>query len=82
MSWKITKNSEPDFREDSFCGKCPRFEKEAIVTVYYSGRKQCKTDLSKTYYKRGMRCSLLDGISPSKFDSCMETCYLVPEKYF
>lgn len=81
MAWKIVRNSDPDFREDCFTGICPRFGKEATITIKSVGSVMCKTDLQKTYHKSGMKCTLLDGTNEVGFSSCMEKCPLEPEKY-
>lgn len=81
MGWKIVRNSEPTTRADSFSGKCPRFNKDATVTVHSVGSIACKTDLQKTYHKAGFKCSLLEETKEATFSSCMDNCPLVPEKY-
>ena len=81
MEWKIVRNSEPTTRADSFSGKCPRFNKDATVTVHSVGSIARKTDLQKTYHKAGLKCSLLENTKEAAFSSCMDNCPLVPEKY-
>lgn len=81
MAWKRVCNSEPDFRIDSFSGKCPRFNKNATVTINSTGTIVCKTDLQKTYHKSGFKCSLLEGTNEASFSPCMENCPIVSEKY-
>ena len=77
MIGKIINNSEPDFKENQFEGKCPKYCKEVKVTVRYSGRKTCKTDLQKSYTEVGRKCSLLVETEKSLFALCMENCPLV-----
>ena len=78
MAWKeIRNNNQPDFRDEPFWGNCPKFNKKAKVVVHIVGKKDSKYDLQNTYHKRGMTCSLLE----DKYDSCMESCPLVTEKY-
>lgn len=81
MAWKIIRNAEPVFRDDSFSGKCPKFGKNAIITINSVGSVYCKTDLQKTYRKAGIKCSLLEGTKEDSFSFCMENCPVVPEKY-
>lgn len=81
MGWKIIRNSELTTRADSFSGKCPRFNKDAKVTIYSMGSIVCKTDLQKTYHKTGFECDLLKQTNETLFSSCMDDCPLVPQKY-
>lgn len=48
MRGKIINNSQPDFRDEHYVGMCPIHGKNATVTVGYSGRQMCKSDLQKT----------------------------------
>ena len=79
--WNIVRNSEPNAREYSFSGKCPRFNKCATITILYNGRYLCKTDLLKTYHQVSFKCSLLEQNKEPPFISCEEDCPLVPEKF-
>ena len=81
MAWKIVHNSEPDFREDCFTGMCPRFGKTATITIRSVGSVLCKTDLQKTYCKKSLKCSLLEGSDEANFSVCMGNCPLETEKY-
>lgn len=81
MAWKIARNSELDFREESFTGMCPRFGKKATITIKSVGSVMSKTDLQKTYRKSGIKCSLLDGTTGVGISFCTEKCPLEPEKY-
>lgn len=81
MAWTIIRNSEPDFRNDYFSGKCPRFGKTATITISSTGSVWCKDDLCKTYHKAGLKCSLLEQTNEAGFSPCTENCPLVPEKY-
>lgn len=47
MTYKIINNSEPDFKDLKSVGECPLYQKSVAVTVAYSGRYMCKTDLKK-----------------------------------
>lgn len=76
MTFKIP-NLGIDSFEDSFSGKCPKFDKTATVTIRSVGRQMCKTDLQLTYHRVGLKCSLLK----NTFSPCMDNCPLVPEKY-
>lgn len=77
MAWKIVNNSEPDFKEEKFVGECPMYRKDAMITVFFTGRKMCKTDLQKTYSESGRKCDLLLEAEGVSFTSCMESCPLV-----
>lgn len=80
MAWKEIRNSESAFRDYSFPGICPRFCREATVTVHCAGIKSCKTDVENNYHPVGRKCSLLIQRKEST-SMCMEDCPLVPEKY-
>ena len=81
MAWKIIRNSEPEFRDYTFCGKCPLSGKEAEVTVHCVGTLMCRSDLQKTYRPSGYKCSLLMQGNHRLSSQCMESCPLIPEKY-
>ena len=77
MAWKLVKNSEPDFKDIQFIGKCPRYFENATVTVHYAGRKMCKADLQKTYNEVGRKCDVLEQTENVSFASCIQNCPLV-----
>lgn len=77
MTWKIVRR-EPTCREKRFSGVCPKTQKRAEVTLFYTGIKQARTDCQLTYHYSGCKCSLLTG---DNANAC-EECPLVPSEYF
>ena len=77
MRGKVINNSQPVFRDVPFVGTCPLHGKDAIVTVGYSGKQMCKTDLQKTYSEYGRRCNLLMEVEGVSIAPCIENCPLV-----
>lgn len=76
-----THNMGFDLQNDSFSGKCKRFNKEATITVTSVGSKLSKTDLERTYRSKVSKCSLLENSPEKNFSACMEDCPLVPIKF-
>lgn len=77
MAWKVINNSEPEFKEDKFVGECPIHHKDAMITVFSTGRKMCETDLQKTYRESGRKCDLLIEVEGVSFAPCVGKCPLV-----
>lgn len=82
MAWKMVR-SEPTFKEEQYFGKCPRFDKDAIIIGYYHGNKWTKTDLQLTYQLEGYNCNMLTNTHEDGFCPYVESgkCYFVPPKY-
>lgn len=75
MAWKEVRNGEPDTYSTKMTGDCKQTGENAEVTSFFNGRKECKTDLQKTYRFAGYRCSL--GHSNP---SCVDVCPLIQKE--
>jgi hypothetical protein len=80
MKWKIVRNGEPDFYDTHITGTCKRTGETAEVTSCFSGKKECKTDLQKTYRFLGYKCSLQtkDGYQDP---ACLDVCPLIRKEH-
>ena len=78
MTWKEVRNGEPDTYITKMTGICKQTDERAEVTSFFSGRKECKSDLQKTYRFQGYKCSLQKpGCSNP---ACMDVCPLIQKE--
>ena len=76
------RSSETPTKDIPFSGKCQKFNKNVKGTIHYVGTFWCKTDLQKTYSKKGVKCNLMDEIiDESYFIDCLENCPFAKERY-
>lgn len=75
---KIVRNSDYYNPQIEYTSRCPKYNADATVTVCYSAKKSCKTDIQPTYSMTGKKCSLWDGESVFP---CVE-CPIIPKDKF
>ena len=73
---KITHNSDYYNPQIKYNGVCPKYKRNATVTVGYTAKKGCKTDIQPTYDFLGIKCSLWDN---KTIFPCVD-CPLVPNE--
>ncbi len=61
---KITHNSDYYQRMEQYSVRCPKYNKEATITVFYRSTKLCRTDIQLTPIVSGRKCSLWDENHP------------------
>ena len=54
------RNSDYLNPQKQYTVKCPKYSKDATVTICYRATQICKTDIQPTPIKLGMKCSLWD----------------------
>lgn len=68
MIWKPIRNSDYLNPKEQYIIKCPIYNKETTVTLFYRATQGCKNDIQPTFIKLGMKCSLWD----EKGSACRE----------
>ncbi len=72
---KIVRNADYYNPQIEYTVKCPKYNVAATVTVLYSAKQSCKTDLQPTYSESGKKCSLWDN---KNIFPCIE-CPIIPK---
>lgn len=69
---KIVHNQDYYHPKEQYNVKCLKYNKDAIITIFYRSVKMCKTDIQLTPVESGRKCSLWDENNPI----CPECPYL------
>ena len=73
MKWQPVRNKDCSSR-DTYCrGDCPRFNENATLSIYLSGKQASKSDLQLTFTPHIKECSLLKEKN-DKSSVCMLSC--------
>ena len=73
MAYKTVRNQNYDSYTTIWSGNCQRFEEEATLTIYLSGKQERKYDLQPTFTPRLKECSLLKA-KDTKNTACTLSC--------
>ena len=60
MPWNPIRNSDYLNPKEQYNIKCPKYNQDATITVFYRTTQNCKKDIQPTPIKSGMRCNLWD----------------------
>ena len=64
MSWNPIRNSDYLKPKEQYIIKCPKYNKDATITIYYRATKISKKDIQPTRIESGWKCSLWDENNP------------------
>ena len=60
MPYKPIRNSDYRNPKEHYNIKCPKYNKDATITIFYRATQVCKTDIEATSIMSGIKCSLWD----------------------
>ena len=73
MKWQPVRNKDYSSRDTYYQGKCSRFHESATLSIHFSGKQGCKSDLQPTFIPHLKECSLLKEKN-DKDTTCMLSC--------
>ena len=65
---KEVRNSNYYYPKEQYIKRCPKYNKEATITIYYRATQLHKTDIQLTPIELGRKCSLWN----ENKDMCLE----------